>query len=168
MTMLNNVESSDIGIHFDYAVYKRPSVSEAKTNNDNDFIGYLPIQRKEEFTSDKPKIHFWKANHLYDEFIEGEGLSRLTKQFRLDFRLYIKSSYAFRYLQMRPVQIPFTDTLGKERTYEPLALLKRDNIRGVPARPLFYLIDVWSDADINRHKSILHPAFRIANRFALE
>lgn len=164
MTALNNVQTSNIINLSDLLVRTLP---ESNHNQLNEFSGFLPITKQRQYFSKKRKHIPWESDALPNNWLLEDGLSHRTKQFRKNFKTFLQSSLNFDFYQLRPLKIPFTDKLNKKQLYQPLALLTYRNDEGFPFTLPNLLIDIWCDEDINRHKSVLHPAFRAANHFAL-
>lgn len=168
MTPLNNVENVNINDFPGIEIYPdSASSSVCNSHRDKQFTGFREIIKKRKFFSNNLKFFPWRSDAPLEEWTSDNGLSLLTEQFRNRFDVFLQASLNFDFYQLRPVEIPFTDTLGKKQKYQPLALLTYRDDDGFPFKLPNLLIDIWCDKDIKRHQSILHPAFRAANRFAL-
>lgn len=164
MTALNNVQTSNIINLSDLSVRTLP---ESNNNKLNEFLGFLPITKQRQYFSEKRKHIPWQSDALPEDWLLEEGLSDQTIQFRKNFKTFLQASLNFDFYQLRPVKIPFTNKSKRKQLYQPLALLTYRNDEGFPFTLPNLLIDIWCNEDIERNKSILHPAFRAANHFAL-
>lgn len=165
--MLKNVQSIQVGVPSDYDSFENVSPTDYQPQKIKKFIGYRKIVKRKRFFSIKTKFVPWQNDVPMEEWLTEKRLSPLTIKFRKDFKFYLRATAHFRFYQIKPIKIPFIDSIGKKRKYQPAALLTYRNDGLFPFKLPPLLIDIWSDEDINRHKSILHPAFRAANHFAL-
>ena len=167
MNMLENVNCTSIEIPSNINEFESLLTSNSIPNQIKNFLGFQKIVKKRKYYSTKIKYFPWNNDALTGLWLAEDKITNLTVKFREEFYIYLKGTGNFKYYQMRPLKIPFLDSLGNKQIYKPLALLNYRDDSGFPRNVPPLLMDIWSKKDIDRHKSFLHPAFRAANRFAL-
>jgi hypothetical protein len=137
----------------------------ADINQTRKFIGYRHVPKTRIFHAKTEKFFPWRYDAPLDCWLSRIDLSETTRRWRSEFPIYLRASLNFKFYQMNPVELPFTDRVGKRQIYRPLSLLTYwdDDFSPKNRKPL--LIDIWSDEDIRSNADFLIPAFRAANRF---
>lgn len=92
--------------------------------------------------------------------------SPLTFKLRKNFHIFLEVSLDVQSYQMRPIEIPYIDSRGNKRNYQPLFLINFWTDDSAPKNRKNLLADIWSDEDIRRNSDWFIPAWRAAHRFA--